>query len=278
MRVPPRRRHVPLRVAPASRDRAAGQRADGRRRARPRCECCCRGRLLRPIGFLGVVPARGGSKGIPRKNLVELGGKPLVQHSIDAGLASERLDAVVLSSDDPEIIDVGARLGCAVVVRPAPLSTDDASTLDAVLHAIGYVERELELRPESVVLLQPTSPFRTSSDVDGAIAAFERSEADTLASVVPVLQHPCDCVHVVEGRLERAVPLPRVNARRQDLPEFHYIDGAIYIARVEYLRTVGVFVDERTATFVLEQSHGVEIDDAHQLDVARGLLRLATLA
>ena len=184
---------------------------------------------------------------------------------------------VVLSSDDPEIIDVGVSLGCAVVVRPAELATDDASTLDAVLHAVDHVGRELDLQPESVVLLQPTSPFRTSGDVDGAITAFERSKADTLASVVPVSQHPCDCVHVVGGRLERAMPLPRTNARRQDLPEFHYVDGAIYIARVEFLRARGVFVDERTTTFVLQHGHGLEIDDAFQLDVARGLLRLATL-
>ena len=223
------------------------------------------------------ISARGGSKGIPRKNLVELGGKPLVQHSIEAGLASARLDAVVLSSDDPEIIDVGVNLGCAVVVRPAELATDEASTLDGVLHAVDHVERELDLQPESIVLLQPTSPFRTSRDVDGAIVAFERSGADTLASVVPVTQHPCDCVHVVDGRLARAIPLPHANARRQDLPQFHYIDGAIYIARVEFLRTSGVFVDERTTTFVLQEGHGLEIDDAFQLDVARGLLPPATL-
>ena len=80
------------------------------------------------------------------------------------------------------------------------------------------------------------------------------------------------------GRLFfRAMPLPRTNARRQDLPEFHYVDGAIYIARVEFLRARGVFVDERTTTFVLQHGHGLEIDDAFQLDVARGLLRLATL-
>ncbi len=274
VRVSPGLARLPLRLVAAQSDCTPRQRTDGRLGAGARCERGRRGRLLTRIDYLGIVPARGGSKGIPRKNLAELGGKPLVQHSIEAGLASARLDALLLSSDDPEIIDLGTRLGCAVVVRPAELATDEASTLDAVLHAIGHVERELELQPESVVLLQPTSPFRTSADIDHSLEAFERSGAQTLASVVPVLQHPCDCVRVVDNRLERAFPLPHPNARRQELPEFHYIDGAIYVANAEFLRSSGVFVDEQSATFVLPEGHGLEIDDAYQLDLARGLLRL----
>jgi CMP-N,N'-diacetyllegionaminic acid synthase len=227
---------------------------------------------LRGIRYLGLVPARGGSRGIPRKNLADLGGKPLVQYSIEAGLASARLDALLLSSDDAEILALGARLGCAVVGRPAELAADDASMLGTALHALDHTERELGLRAEALVLLQPTSPFRTAADLDGALAAFERSGADTLASVVPVDQHPCDCVRAVDGRLERAVPLPRADAQRQDFPEFHYLDGAIFVARVRALRDRGLFVDEGTAVYPLERSHGVDINDAFGLAVARGLV------
>jgi CMP-N-acetylneuraminic acid synthetase len=215
---------------------------------------------------------------VPRKNLADLGGKPLVQHSLEAGLASSRLDALLLSSDDPEILAVGERLGVPVVLRPAELAADDAPMLGTALHALDHAEQELGLRAAALVLLQPTSPFRTGEDVDGAIEAFERSGADTLASVVPVDQHPCNCVRQVDGRLERAVPLPYPNARRQDLPQFHYVDGAIYIGRADFLRSAGVFVDERTATYVLPRSHGLNIDDAYELDIARGLLAVGTLA
>lgn len=222
--------------------------------------------------YLGLVPARGGSRGVPRKNLADLGGKPLVQHTIEAARASDRLGAVLLSSDDDEILELGQRLGCEVVRRPAELATDDAPMLGAALHALEHGRDELGIDADVLVLLQPTSPFRTSTDIDDAVAAFERSGAETLASVAPVEQHPCDCVRVVEGRLERAVPLPHPNARRQELPVFHYLDGATYVVRAEFLRRAGVFVDEATAVHVHPAGHGFDIDSTFELELARGLL------
>src|SRR5205085_8952040 len=129
------------------------------------------GLLLTRPSYLGIVPARGGSKGIPRKNMVELGGKPLVQHSIEAGLGSSRLDLLLLSSEDREILELAMELGCAVVERPSALARDEAATIDVVIHALDHAEGDHGLRPDAVVLLQPTSPFRTAADIDGAIDA-----------------------------------------------------------------------------------------------------------
>lgn len=227
---------------------------------------------MNDVRYLGLVPARGGSRGIPRKNLADLGGKPLVQHTIEAAQASTRLDAVLLSSDDDEILALGKALGCEVVRRPNALATDEAAMTVVALHALDHARDALDLEVGALVLLQPTSPFRTATDIDEAVAEFERSGAASLASVVPVEQHPCDCVRVVGGRLERAVPLPHANARRQEMPVFHYIDGATYIVRPELLRSAEVFVDQATALHVHPSAHGLDIDSQYELDLARALL------
>lgn len=227
---------------------------------------------MRDVRYLGLVPARGGSRGIPRKNLADLGGKPLVQHTIEAAIASTALDAVLLSSDDGEILAIGEALGCDVVRRPDALATDEATMTGAARHALDHARDALGLHVSALVLLQPTSPFRTATDIDEAVAEFDRAGAASLASVVPVEQHPCDCVRVVNGTLERAVPLPHPNARRQEMPLYHYIDGATYIVRAEFLRSAGVFVDEATVLHVHPSAHGFDIDSQYELDLARALL------
>ena len=230
------------------------------------------------VRYLGLVPARGGSKGIPRKNLVDLGGKPLVQYSIEAGLASSSVDVLLLSSEDEEILEVGRRLGCEVVHRPSELAGDEIPMIDVALHALDHAGDMLGLEVACLVLLQPTSPFRDAGDVDAAVATFEGSGADTLVSVVPVSQHPCDCVRLVGGRLERAVPVPHPNARRQEMPDYYFVDGAICIARAAFLREQRFFIDDRTALHVHAHGLGLDIDDSFDLDVARGLVAHDTLA
>ena len=227
---------------------------------------------MNDVRYLGLVPARGGSRGIPRKNLADLGGKPLVQHTIEAALASIRLDAVLLSSDDEEILD--ARESTRLRGRPSTgrARADEATMTAVAIHALDHARDALDLEVGALVLLQPTSPFRNATDIDEAVTEFERSGATSLASVVPVEQHPCDCVRVVDGKLERAVPLPHANARRQEMPVFHYIDGATYIVRTEFLRSAEVFVDQATALHVHPSAHGFDIDSQYELDLARALL------
>jgi CMP-N,N'-diacetyllegionaminic acid synthase len=228
------------------------------------------------LHYLGLVPARGGSKGIPAKNLADLGGKPLVQHTLEAALESSRLSSLVLSSDDQEILALGQRLGFPVLRRPDELAADDAPMLATALHALESTGVSLGREPDALVLLQPTSPFRTASDIDAAVAEFERTGVDTLASAVHVHQHPCDCVRVAGGRLERVVPLPHEGARRQELPKYLYLDGAIYISTSEHLRQRGSFVDGHTAVFLLDRSHGLDINDPFELDLARGLMAVGS--
>lgn len=221
------------------------------------------------------MPARGGSKGVPRKNLADLGGRPLLAWTLEAAQASARLDAVLLSSDDEEAIETAHSLGVdAPFVRPAELAADETPMLGVVLHAVDWLARESGVEVENVVLLQPTSPFRDRGDIDGAIEAFEAADRDTLVSVAAVSQHPCDCVRVDDGRLVHAVDPPGAGARRQEMPRFLYLNGAIYISRVGALRARGRFVEEDSALYVMERDHSLDIDDDFELELARGLVAL----
>lgn len=227
------------------------------------------------VRYLGVVPARAGSKGIPGKNLADLGGAPLLRYTLDAALGASRLERTVVTSDDERALALAAELGLGAVRRPADLAGDTAPMLGAVLHAVDAVEAEGGATVENVVLLQPTSPFRDADDVDAAAAAFEAAGRGTLVSVVPVSQHPCEAVRVDGGRLHRAVPWPQGATGRQGLPAYFFVNGAIYIARVDHLRGAGTFQADDSAIYVMAHEHSFDIDDQFDLDLARGLLSLA---
>lgn len=220
------------------------------------------------IRYLGVVPARAGSKGLPGKNMLDLGGRPLVQWTLEAAAGAHRLDRALLTSDEDAALALASELGIEAIRRPAELAGDEAPVLGAVLHAVD----SLDAAVENVVLLQPTSPLRDAVDVDAAVDAFEAAGRATLVSVNPVAQHPCEIVRVEDGHLRRAVEWPAGATGRQDLPEYYYVNGAIYVARLDHLRSEGTFQDDASAVFVMESSHGLDIDDAFDLDVARGLL------
>lgn len=217
--------------------------------------------------YLGVVPARAGSKGIPGKNMAELGGRPLLQWTLEAALAAGRLDGVVLTSDDDAALALAAALDFPAVRRPAELAGDDMPVLPAALHAV-----EASGGAENVVLLQPTSPFRDAADVDAAVEAFEKAGHATLVAAVPVSQHPCEVVSVEGGRLSRAHAWPDAATGRQGLPDFFYVNGAIYVASVEHLRARGTWQEDDSALYVMEHSHSFDIDEPFDLELARGLL------
>lgn len=189
---------------------------------------------------LGLIPARGGSKGIPGKNVRLLGGKPLLAWTAEAALASRRLSRVVLSTDDEEIAETGRRYGLETpFLRPAELARDDTPTLPVVRHALEVLERAEPAghRFDAVCLLQPTSPFRRAADVDGCIALLEERGLDAVVSVLPVPpEHNPHWVYFEDGGLLRLAtgeeqPIPR----RQELPPAFHRDGSIYVTRRDIL-------------------------------------------
>lgn len=189
--------------------------------------------------ILGIIPARGGSKGVPGKNSKLLGEKPLLAYSAEAALQAQFLTKTILSSDDEAIQAIATAYGVEVpFVRPAALATDTASSIDVVKHAVEYLESKGEYF-DAVCLLQPTSPFRKKGFVDQAIQKFIADEADALVTVLPV-PHEFNPHWVFEpdekGLLRIATGEKEIIARRQELPKAFFRDGSLYITKVSVIK------------------------------------------
>jgi len=225
---------------------------------------------------LGIVPARKGSKGIPGKNLQDLGGRPLVQHTLDAARATKGLTWTLVTSDDPAVLGLADAAGLNALERPAGLATDDTSMTDVVSHALSWAENNLGT-VDDLVLLQPTSPFRTAADVDQALAAYTASARESLVSVCVVTQHPAECLLLDDRGQPHPVEIPRggTGHGRQIYPPCYFIDGGIYITSVERFRRTGNFADETSALHEIPRSHGLDIDHPFDLAVARALTAYA---
>jgi len=222
---------------------------------------------------LGVIPARGGSKGIPRKNLAPLAGRPLLAYTCDAARDSERLDRVIVSTDDEEIAEVARSNGVeAPFVRPAALSADDASMLDVLLHALDAVGGA-----DAVVLLQPTSPLRTAAHVDEAVDRFAASGADSVVSVVrvPHAFSPGSLLRLDDGRL---VPLldGEQARRRQDKPVLYARNGpAVLVVGADVLHAGSLYGDD-SRPYEMDLRSSVDIDSPFELELAELLLSKRT--
>ncbi|SEG51573.1 cytidylyltransferase domain-containing protein [Flavobacterium urumqiense] len=188
--------------------------------------------------ILGIIAARGGSKGVPGKNIKLLNGKPLLQYTSEIALESQYLTAVILSSDDNEIITVAKSLGIQVpFLRPEELAQDTTPTIDVIIHALQWYENQAVFF-DAVCLLQVTSPFRTVAFLDRAIEKFISSGCDSLISVqkVPHEYNPHWTFELnPEGNLKIATGEDQIISRRQELPVTYHRDGSIYIMKTEVL-------------------------------------------
>ena len=230
--------------------------------------------MYRENRILALIPARGGSKGIPHKNIIPVAGKPLIRYTIDAALQSRYIDFVLVSTDDEEIARVAKACGAQVpFLRPAVLAADTSRTVDAVIHAAETLKQRGETF-DSLVLLQPTSPLRTAEDIDGAIEKFYAGGRQAVVSVSPVEDHPV-LVRTIEQTPdgERLKPLLAGSStvRRQDMPAFYRVNGCIYINAMEELNPETSFNDNPTP-WVMEKSHSVDIDEPADLALAEYLL------
>lgn len=221
---------------------------------------------------LGVVPARGGSKSVPRKNIALLGGKPLIAHTLAAAAAAKRLARCVVSTDDAEIAETSRRHGGDVpFIRPAQLATDAALSLPVLLHALAAVEAAGDARYDAVMMLQPTSPLRAASDIDAAIELLESSGADSVVSVADVGgTHPVRMKRILEGgRLVNYVDPdgPEDMRPRQALPPVYIRNGALYLS----LRRVldgGLLVGKDCRAYVMPPSRSINVDGPADLAAA----------
>lgn len=225
---------------------------------------------------LAIIPARGGSKGIPGKNIKVLGNKPLIAYTIEAAQQATGLSRVILSSDDEAIISLSKSLGLEVpFVRPAALATDEVGSLEVVQHALRFFIENNEFF-DAVCLLQPTTPFRTKDEIDRAIETFCNGQYDALVSVrkVPKTFNPhwvfeadnAGLLHIATGEKE-------IIKRRQDLPQAYYRDGSIYITKSEVILQQNSLYGNRLGYIVSDNQTYVNLDTMDDWEQAEKLLK-----
>lgn len=229
------------------------------------------------LRVLGVVPARGGSKGVPRKNIRLLGGKPLLQYTAEAALESRALARVVLSTDDAEIAEVGRRCGLEVpFLRPVDLALDSTPTLPVIQHATRFLEAAGD-RFDAICILQPTTPLRRASYIDACIDRLEQSGADAVVTLVPVpVEHNPHWVYFEreDGRIELSTGEKVPIARRQELPPAYRREGSVYVTRRDLVMERGTIFGDRVMGVVLDPSACVDINTPDEWAKAERMLQV----
>jgi len=221
-----------------------------------------------------VIPARGGSKGVPRKNIRLFAGRPLIAHTIDAARLARTLDRVIVSTDDDEIARVARDHGADVpFLRPAELSGDDVATLPVLVHAARWLEDSTKQPVTAIVTLQPTSPLRTPQHIDGAIALWRQSGADSVVTVCAAEHSP-----YWMGTLERDRFVPLLQdmgtyRSRQALPAVFRLNGAVYVTARRILFDEARILGEDTRAIVMSTDESLDIDTLSDFAAGEAMMR-----
>ncbi len=220
---------------------------------------------------LVLIPARGGSKGIPKKNISLLGGKPLIEFTIKSAISAELSGRICLSTDDEEIRKVGLSFQIeAPFLRPKHLAEDKSPTIPVIFHALNWYRESENFEPDYVVLLQPTCPFRTTKNIKEAYDEVLKNKPDSLISINEVTTHPCEYIVKQKVGFEYVMPPPD-NKGRQNFPDVFFINGAIYIVKVTYLRETGKLFDENAGLYPMKKFESIDIDEPEDLMFANWL-------
>jgi len=219
--------------------------------------------------FLAIIPARGGSKRLPRKNILDLNGKPLIAWTIEAGFKSKYIDKVVVTSDDEEILDISKDYGAEIIRRPDELASDTATTFDAIKHAIDNLEKY-----DYIVLLQPTSPLRNEKHIDEAIELLESRNADAIVSVCEMDHSPLWSNTLPEdGSMNSFLRDDVLNKRSQDLEKNYRLNGAIYICETnKLLENKGFFLKNNIFAYKMDGKSSIDIDEEIDFKIAEVLI------
>lgn len=225
------------------------------------------------MNTLAIIPARGGSKGVHRKNIRSLGGRPLISHCIGTALACENVDRVIVSTEDAEIGETAQKWGAEVpFLRPAEMAADDSRVVDSVLHALDWAKREEGYEPDRVVLLQPTSPFVACSDIDEAIKLSAPAGIDGVVSVCEA-DPPPFWMHMLDddGTLidfEHTVH----ESRRQDLRPVYGRNGAIFLTRTVWMIEHETFFHGKVLGYEMDQERSLDINTETDFVIGEAIL------
>lgn len=218
--------------------------------------------------ILGIIPARGGSKGIPQKNIKSFNGKPLISWTIETALRCPLINETIVSTDNLIIADVAKSCGASVpFIRPDELAKDTTSGIEPVLHAFQQLPEY-----DWILLLQPTSPLRTPDDICGIINLVKDKNASSAVSVSEAINHPYWTYSLDDGKLINLCKNEK-KLLRQDLPPAYNLNGALYLVSRNFLETKRTFIDKSTLAYVMPRHRSVDIDDMDDWDFAEYLIK-----
>ena len=228
--------------------------------------------------IIGIIPARGGSKGIRKKNIVDLAGKPLIAYTIEQAKGSKYMDKIIVTTDDEKIAEISRSLGAEVPFsRPKALATDEAKGIDVVLHAITWFDSNEESF-DIVMMLQPTSPLRLSEDIDKAIEVLFLKNAMAIVSVCKSEHHPLWSNTLPEdSNMKNFINPEYMNKNRQELPVFYRLNGAIYLSFCNYIKDRKSFYGENTFAYIMPDERSIDIDNMLDFKLAELLLNSVTV-
>ncbi|MBV6493611.1 MAG: CMP-N,N'-diacetyllegionaminic acid synthase [Turneriella sp.] len=227
--------------------------------------------------FLAIIPARGGSKGLPSKNIKELCGKPLIAWSIEAALNSKYLDEVMVTTDSKEIAAIAKQYGAKVpFLRPAHLASDSATTFDAIKHTLDFYKQDIDKEFDYVVLLEPTSPLREVNDIDNMIEKIVQNEMefDSIVSIGEVHEHPSIMKKIITpNQLAPFCEELEMKTRRQDNKPAYFPYGVAYIAKTASLLIEKTFYTKRNTFYEIKRHQCYEIDDIYDFLAIESIMR-----
>lgn len=227
--------------------------------------------MINGKSLLAIIPARGGSKGLPGKNIMPLHGKPLIAWTIEAAQASAYIDEIVVSTDCKEIAQVATDYGCPPpFLRPAELATDEATAFDVVKHALSFFNDAYDY----ILLLQPTSPLRTASDIDNIVQLLQDAAASACVSMTEARDHPYLLYSLdSQNRAKPLIDFENKPSRRQEYPSFYSLNGALYLAESKWFLRNKRFHDETSAIYIMPPERSVDIDSQLDFLLAELLLK-----
>lgn len=223
------------------------------------------------MSLLAIIPARGGSKRILRKNIKKIAGKPLISWTIDIAKKAQCIDEIFISTDDPEIAEISKSCGINVpFLRPANLSTDSSLSIDLVLHTLDIVKKF-----DWVVLLQPTSPLRTSDDIENIYNLCIDANASSAVSVCQIIKNP-KWLYTMDNSSKMSSYLGRniKNISKKNLQNIYTLNGALYLTRVDFLKKYKKFINEDTLGYVMPRERSIDIDTQEDWKIAEYYLKL----
>lgn len=213
--------------------------------------------------MLAIIPARGGSKGLPGKNIKLLCGKPLIAHTIEAAMAAKTVDRIIVSTDDPEIAQIAHQYDVEIpFMRPKELAQDNSLAIDAYIYTIDRLNREFNNNYKEFVLLQPTSPLRIAQDIDNAVELFFQKKADSVISCA-VLSHPMEWVCNIndDGVMQRLKEGDgKIMKNRQDSKRYYMLNGAVYVFNYFLLKEKYTYYSDKTYAYVMPPERSIDID------------------